>query len=174
MLLGLAAAALLCVIATQNWLVPSLRNATISAGLTGPYHVMLDAAYVPLSLALLFAVPGSLAVHLFAGIAAVALLLVAATNTAWRWFDALTDGGHARLHSIMTLVVFASATAMQCAQNHGGWWAWTIGNVLVPLGVYVVFHVDHVDIDGVIVEASPAAEKAFVALLCIRLMLWAI
>src|SRR5690348_3822880 len=151
MLLALAAAALLCVIATQDYLVPALRNATISAGLTGPYHVMLDVAYIPLSLALFLAVPGDLAVHVFAGIAAVALLLVAATNTAWRWFDALTDGGHAKLHSTFTIVVFVAAIAMQCAGNHGGWWAWTIGNVLIPAGVYVAFHVDAADIDGVIV-----------------------
>jgi hypothetical protein len=165
-MLALTAAALLCVIATQDWLVPSLRNATISSGLTGPYHVMLDVAYVPLAAALLFAVQGSLATHVFADIAALALLLVAATNTAWRWFDALTDGGHAKWHSRFTLIVFLSAIAMQCAADHGGWWTWTLWNALLPAGIYFYFLPGNRVIDGVAIAASPAAEKAFVALLC--------
>lgn len=170
--LALACLALLLVIATQDYLVPGLRNSTISAGLTGPYHVLLDAAYVPLAAALLLAFHGWM--ELFAVIAAVALLLVAATNTAWRWFDLITDGGHAKLHSIFTLVVFAAALALQFVGDHGWRWGLTIANVVVPAFCYAYFHVRTVTIRGVTIQASPAAEKLYVAGLCLWLIVWAL
>lgn len=171
-LLALSCLALLLVIATQDYLYKPLRNETISAGLTGPYHVLLDVSYVPLSAALVLSFHGLMAV--FASIAAVALLLVAATNTAWRFFDALTDGQHSLWHSRFTLVVFASALALQVAGDHGHWWALTGINVLVPAAAYAYFHFKKTDIDGVDIAASPAAEKLYVAGLCVWLIVWSL
>lgn len=168
--LALACLALLLVIAAQDDLVPALRNSTISAGLTGPYHVLLDVAYVPLAAALCLAFTGWMEV--FAVVAAVALVLVAATNTAWRWFDLLTDGGHSRLHSIFTLVVFTSALALQLVGDHGWRWVLTIANVVIPAFAYAYFHVRPTTIKGATVRASPAAEKLYVLGLCIWLITW--
>lgn len=171
-LLALACLALLGVIAVQDWLYIPLRNETISAGLTGPYHVLLDASYVPLSVALVFSFHGWMAV--FADIAAVALLLVAATNTAWRWFDALTDGQHSKWHSRFTLVVFVSALLLQVACDHGFRWILTELNVIFPAMVYAYFHFKPTKIGGTVVEASPAAEKSYVLGLCLWLIIWSL
>lgn len=168
--LALACLALLGVIAVQDWLYIPLRNETISAGLTGPYHVLLDASYVPLSIALCGSFRGHGWMEFFAVIAAVALLLVAATNTAWRWFDTFTDGGHAKLHSIFTLVVFTSGMALQISGDHGWRWALTALNVVIPAAVYAWFHFRPTTIRGVTVEASPAAEKIYVFWLCVWLI----
>ena len=168
--LALSCVALLLTIAAQNLWWPPLRNETISAGLTGRYHVLLDASYLPLSVALCLNFRGHIAMEIFAWIAALALLLVAATNTAWRWFDALTDGGHSKLHSAFTLVVFTSALALQVAGDSGWRWGMTIANVVVPAMIYAYFHVRPTVIRGVTVQASPAAEKAYVTLLCLWLI----
>lgn len=170
--LALSCVALLCVIAAQDFWYPPLRNETISAGLTGPYHVLLDASYVPLAAALCLPFHGWMAV--FGYISALALLLVAATNTAWRWFDALTHGQHALWHSRFTLIVFCSAIALQVAGDHGWFWAMTAANVLIPGICYGYFHFEKTDIDGVTISASPAAEKLFVLGLCIWLIVWAL
>ena len=168
----LSCVALLGVIAVQDWLYIPLRNETISAGLTGPYHVALDASYVPLSACLILSFHGWMAV--WADIAAVALLLVAATNTAWRWFDALTDGQHSNWHSRVTLVVFVSALLLQVAGDHGLRWILTELNVLIPGMCYAYFRFKPTNIDGTVIEASPAAEKLYVLGLCLWLIAWAI
>lgn len=168
--LALACLALLLVIAAQDWLYKPLRNETISAGLTGPYHVALDAAYVPLAAALCLNFSGHPLMRVFAVISAVALILVAATNTAWRFFDLVTDGAHALWHSRFTLAVFTSALALQIAGDHGWRWGLTALNVLVPGAIYAYFHYRATIIDGVSVAASPAAEKAFVGFLCLWLI----
>jgi hypothetical protein len=170
--LALACLALLLVIAAQDYLVPALRNETISAGLTGKEHALLDASYVPLAAALCLAFTGWMEV--FAVIAAVALLLVAATNTAWRFFDLITDGAHSTWHSRFTLVVFTSALALQVSGDHGWWWALTAANVAIPAACYAYFHYRATIIDGVSVAASPAAEKVFVLGLCVWLIAWAL
>lgn len=170
--LALSCLALLLVIAAQDWLYKPLRNETISAGLTGPYHVALDAAYVPLSMALWIAFWGRPWMELFAAIAATALLLVAATNTAWRFFDGLTDGEHALWHSRLTLVVFTSALALQIAGDHGWRWWFTAANVAIPGACYAYFHYRQTDIDGTVIAASPAAEKVFVLGLTLWLIIW--
>lgn len=172
MILALACLALLGVIAAQDWKVPSLRNETISAGLTGPYHVLLDASYVPLSVALCMAFRGWM--EFFAVISAVALLVVAATNTAWRFFDSLTDGQHSTWHSRFTLVVFVSALALQVSGDHGWWWALTALNVAIPGACYAYFHFRETNIDGTVIAASPAAEKCFVTGLCLWLIAWSV
>lgn len=132
--------------------------------------MLLDASYVPLAAALCLAFAGWMEV--FAVISALALLLVAATNTAWRFFDLLTDGAHATWHSRFTLVVFTSALALQLAGDHGWRWGLTVANVAIPGACYAYFHYRATIIDGVSVAASPAAEKLFVTGLCIWLIVW--
>ncbi len=172
--LALACLLLLAAIAAQDYLVPALRNETISAGLTGPDHVLLDASYVPLAAALFLAFRGHALMELFAAIAAIALLLVAATNTAWRFFNALTDGQHSLWHSRFTLVVFTSALALQLAGDYGWRWWLTALNVAIPAAIYAWFHFRRTDIAATWIAASPAAEKAFVAGLCVWLIVWAL
>lgn len=164
-ILALSCLSLLCVIAAQDWLVPSLRNNTISAGLTGPYHVMLDVSYVPLSLTLLVAFTGWM--ELWATIAAVSLLMVAATNTAWNFFNSITNGEHALWHSRFTIAVFVSAILLQLSGDHGWMWGLTVANVVIPTIAYLLFHFDRISVKGTIIKASPAAEKLFVVGLCI-------
>lgn len=171
-LLAFSCCALLLVIAVQDFLVIPLRNETVSAGLTGPYHVLLDASYVPLSLALLLGFSGWMEV--FAAISAVALLFVAATNTAWRFFDVLTEGEHALWHSRCTLIVFASAIALQVSGDHSGFWALTMLNIIIPGVCYAYFHFKPTTIKGVTIEASPAAEKLYIFFLCLWLIIWAV
>lgn len=170
--LALACIALLGTIAAQDYLVPALRDQTISAGLTGPYHWYLDASYVPLSAALCLPFHGWM--ELFGIVAAVALLLVAATNTFHTFVDRLTGGKHSLWHSRFTLIVFTSAIALQMAGDHGWWWGLTIANVLFPGACYLYFRMVGTDIDGTEIAASPAAEKLFVLGLCIWLILWAL
>jgi hypothetical protein len=170
--LALACLALLGVIAAQDWLYKPLRNETISAGLTGPYHALLDASYVPLAAALWFAFDGHPLMRLFGTIAGAALLLVALTNTAWRLVDRFTAGGHALWHSRFTLLVFTSALALQLAGDHGWLWWLTAANVAIPGACYAWFHWRRTDIAGTIIAASPAAEKLYVLGLCSWLIVW--
>lgn len=171
LLLALSSLALLGVIATQDYLVAPLRNETISSGLTGQYHVALDLAYVPLAIALCVSFSGAMAV--LGALSALCLILVAVTNTAWRFTDKITDGQHAKWHSRFTLAVFILALILQLAGDKGHY-ALTIANVLIPGAIYGFFHFKPTVIKGVAIEASPAAEKAFVALLCSWLIVWAL
>lgn len=173
--LALSCLALLGVIAAQDWLYIPLRNETISSGLTGPFHWWLDAAYVPLSVAVAMnfhglpgaigAVQGALAI-----IAALSLLLVAATNTAWRFFDGITDGQHSLWHSRFTEIVFASVIALEVVSDHGWRWGMTALNVAIPVAAYLYFRYRPTTIKGVTIAASPAAEK----LLVLGMTLWLI
>ena len=170
--LALAALVLLIVIALQDYLVPSLRNATISSGLTGRYHVLLDVAYVPLAASMFTSFGGHWVMQILAGISGAALLGVAATNTAWRFFDKLTDGQHALWHSRLTIVVFASALLLEVAGDRGGRWWLMLLNLALPAAAYWYFTTEKTDIEGIVVAASPAAEKLYVAGLCLWLMAW--
>ena len=170
--LALACAALLGTIAVQNWLYAPLRNETISAGLTGPYHWYLDASYVPLSAALLMVFHGWM--EAFATVAGISLILVAVTNTFHTWVDSLTKGEHSLWHSRFTLVVFCSALALQIAGDHGWMWALTVLNVLIPGACYFYFHFRKTTIRGTLIAASPAGEKIYVAFLCLWLIVWAL
>ncbi|MDE2097477.1 MAG: hypothetical protein KGL39_09550 [Patescibacteria group bacterium] len=175
--LALACLTLLLVIAAQDYLYAPLRNKTISAGLTGPYHALLDASYVPLAVSLGWAFwNGTEWQATLAFFAGTALLFVAATNTAWRFFDSITHGKHAMVHSDLTLIVFTSAIALQVVTDihwHPGWWI-TALNVGLPGLAYAYFRYERTDIDGTVVSSSPAAEKLFVLGLCIWLIVWAL
>lgn len=169
----LSCIALLLTIAAQDFWYAPLRNETVSSGLTGPYHVLLDASYVPLSAVLCFYFTGHPWSMFFAIVAAVSLLVVAASNTAWRWFDALTDGAHSVVHSTATLVVFVSALMLQVVNDHGPFWWLSVANVLVPGACYGYFHYKTTVIKGVTIAASPAAEKLYITGLCAWLIVWA-
>lgn len=168
--LALSCIALLCVIAAQDWLCPPLRNQTISAGLTGPYHTLLDAAYMPVAASLCVSFHGHLVMEVFAIVAAVFLILVAVTNTAHVFVDKLTGGHHALWHSRCTIVVFAAALLLELAGDHGWRWGLTVANVVLPTICYTFFHYKITTIKGVTVTASPAAEKLAVLGLCIWLI----
>lgn len=170
--LALAALVLLIVIALQDYLVPSLRNATISSGLTGRYHVLLDVVYVPLAASMFMSFRGHLVMEILGGIAGLALVGVAATNTAWRFFDKLTDGQHSLWHTRLTLTVFVSALLLQIPGDQDGRWILTLLNLALPAAAYVYFATENTDIEGIVVAASPAAEKLYVAGLCLWLMVW--
>jgi hypothetical protein len=170
--LALASLALLGVIAAQDWLYAPLRNETISSGLTGPYHVLLDASYVPLSIAVVIRFIGHPLMEVLAIIAAIALLFVAATNTAWRFFDSLTDGEHSLWHTRFTIVVFVSVLLLEAAGDHGWRWALTAANVAIPAAAYLYFRERKSPVDGTVVQPSPAAEKLYVLGLCIWLIAW--
>lgn len=176
--LALACVALLGVIAAQDWLYIPLRNKTISAGLTGPYHWWLDAAYVPLALSLALRYHTSLSMEPFAVIAAVLLLAVAATNTAWRFFDKLDMGGHTHSywHSMFTLALFVDAFVLQVIGDisHPGLRAITLLSVFVPGAAYGYFHFEPTTIKGVTIQASPAAEKLYVLGLCLWFIIGAL
>lgn len=160
--LALASLAIVAVVAVQDYFVPSLRQESISAGLTGPYHWYLDASYLVLSSALVIAfekTPGAW----LATISASALILTAATNTFGTWVDTFTEGQHALWHSRFTAVVFLSALALECVMNHGAFmWSLTAANVLAPLVVYALS------------GNSPYTEKIGVLVLCTWLVAWSL
>lgn len=174
--LALSCIALLGVIAAQDWLYIPLRNETISAGLTGPYHWWLDASYVPLSIAVAthyHGLPGALGfIQGALGIvAALSLILVAATNTGYRWFDKKNFGGvnHSVWHSRFTLAVFTSVLALEIAgdiRTHSLGWLTGL-NVIIPAIAYAYFHFRPTTIKGVTIAASPAAEKLYTLGLCV-------
>jgi len=170
----LSCISLLAVIAAQDWLVPALRNQTISSGLTGPMHVLLDAVYVPVALSVALGFSGHPAMEVLAGISAAALILVAVTNTAWAWVDRITKGKHSLWHSRFTLVVFVSVLLLEVIGDHGTLWGFTALNIIVPASAYAYFHLRPTNIDGVVVAASPAAEKLYVLGLCVWLIAWAL
>lgn len=172
--LALSCLALLIVIAAQDWLYAPLRNETISAGLTGPYHWWLDISYLVLAVALVGSFTAHPLMEVLAVVSAVALLLVASTNTFWRWWDRETLGNHSLWHSRFTVAVFASALLLQLAGDHGWLWGLTVLTVALPAGVYGYFHLERTDIEGTVVAGSPAAEKIFVMLLSVWLIAWAI
>lgn len=179
LLLTLACIFLPLVIAAQDFLYIPLRNETISAGLTGPYHWWLDAAYLPLSifLVLRFAVDYPVGPHPFlaailACIAAIALIAVAVTNTFWRWVDGFTDEKHALWHSRFTIAVFISAIALQIVCDSGSFWIMTFLNFAIPGAAYFYFHTIPTTIKGVTIAASPAAEKLYTFQLCLWLIIF--
>lgn len=171
--LALAALALPIIIAWQDYLVPALRNNTISAGL---YQKMadwrlLDLSYVALSASLVSAFihvgfwSASLAV-----IAGLSLLIVGASNSFSTWFDR-KFGDHSVVHSSATIAVFVSAFALQLVNDHG--WLWLVSGLTAafPLAAYLFFTYRPTVIKGIQIAPSPAAEKLFVAWLCIWLIL---
>lgn len=174
LLLIAACVFLLGTIAFQDYSVTALRNETVSSGLTGPLHWLLDASYVPIAVMLPVVFATSFLPFALALISSIALLLVASTNTFHVWWDAETGGNHARWHSRFTLVVFIASIVLQVVADfqHPAMSALTVFSVIVPSAVYVYFHLESTDIDGTVVAASPAAEKALITFLCLYYIVW--
>lgn len=170
--LALACVALLGCIAAQDWLVKSLRNNTISAGLTGPYHWWLDGSYVLLAAALVGAMRGHVGMEFLAVIAATALCLTAVTNTFGPTWDAYL-GNHSLWHSRFTIVVFVSGLALELAGDSGWLWWLTGLNVALPAALYgVLFLLSDWTMDDP--APSAAAEKLYVLLMCVWFIAWAL
>jgi len=174
LLLIFACVLLLGTIAFQDYTVTPLRNETVSAGLTGPEHWLLDASYVPIAVMLPVVFRNSIPMLLLAIVSSVALLLVASTNTFHVWWDARTGGKHALWHSRFTLTVFTAALALQIVGDfkHPLMGILTVLTVAVPAMAYAFFHFDRTDIDGTWIAASPAAEKLYIAFLCVWFVAW--
>ena len=164
-LLALASIALVGVIAAQDYLYAPLRQESISAGLTGPYHGYLDASYVVLAAAMVVAFwpPRSARCLPCVSGCGSALLLTGATNTLGTWVDTFTNGQHSKWHTIFTAVTFVSAFALECVVNHGAvFWTITAGNVAAPAIVYLLS------------RNSTYTEKVGVLGLCLWLVAWAL
>lgn len=161
-LLALAATGLLAVIAWMDYKYPPLRSETISAGLTGPYHRWLDAAYVVLAAALIWRADTHAWAEIVAIITGLALIATAVTNTFHAWVDKLSGGNHSLWHSRFTTVVFVGGLLFEMMGNHGALWWLTGANVAIPLGVYLAS------------RRSDYAEKAAVALMCFWLVVWSL
>jgi hypothetical protein len=170
--LALACVALLGVMAAQEYLYKPLRDETISSGLTGPYHWWLDASYVLLALALVGAFSTSEALPL-ALISAVALIMTGATNTFGAWIDKHV-ADHSELHSAFTIIVFASALVLQMVNDDGFAWWLTVASIVLPAIAYLYFHFHPTTVKGVLIQASPAAEKIYVLMLCVWLISWSV
>jgi hypothetical protein len=147
-------------IAAQNYLVPALRQETISSGLTGPLHGALDASYVILAAALVLGFTGLM--EWVAIVAALALVLTAATNTFGTWVDKVTGGKHALWHSRFTIVVFSSALALEALGNTHALWAVTGLGIAAPAVIYAL------------TERSDYAEKLAVLGISVWLIAWAL
>jgi hypothetical protein len=161
--LALAALGLVAVVAVQDVLVPALRSESISAGLTGPYHWYLDASYLILAIALTTAFWGTGLAGVLAGVSSVALILTAVTNTFSIWVDSITNGQHAKWHSIFTGVVFVTALSLQAVVDRGAVaWTLTASNVLAPAVLYLL------------TRNSPNTEKVGVLILCLWLVSWSL
>jgi hypothetical protein len=160
--LALAALGIVAVVAVQDYLVLPLRQESISAGLTGPYHWYLDTSYLILAVALTLAFRGTNGAWP-AWVSSVALILTAITNTFGNEVDVLTGGRHARLHSLFTGVVFLSAFALELVMSHGAaLWALTATNVAAPACIYLLS------------GNSPYTEKIGVLVLCFWLVSWSL
>lgn len=161
--LALCGLAVIGVVIVQNVVYPPLRQETISEGLNGPDHVALDAAFGLLAIALVWAAWGDALLEATAVVAAIGLVGISVTNTAWRWVDGLTGklGGHEKWHLAFTVVAFLGAFAFQIAGDHGYLWWVSAVNFAAPLVVFLLS------------RRQDYAEKVGVLILCLWLVAWA-
>jgi hypothetical protein len=156
---ALACLALLAVVAVQDYLVPALRQETISSGLTGHYHVALDAAFVVLAVALIFAFRGHGVSSILADGSAVFLVLTGFTGTA----TVHIPQGE-RWHTICTAITFVLAIALQFLSNGHNYalWVLTLGGTLFPIATHFL------------VPNPSVTEKVGVTQLCLWLIAWSL
>lgn len=162
MFLALAALLLLVVIAAQNYLYPPLRQETISDGLYGPYHWLLDGAYVVLATALVHAFLGKGFAEVLAFVAAGCLMVTAITNTFSTWVDSFKKGIHTNLHTWFTVGMFLTMLTLEGTQSG---WKWLAANIGLPVVVFGALKVLKSKL-----LPGPAAEKTAVLVLCSWLM----
>lgn len=170
MFLAFAALLLLVVITVQNILYPPLQQETISDGLYGPYHWLLDGAYVVLASALALAFWGTgLPSEILSITAGTALMVTAFTNTFSTFVDKLKAGIHSKLHTWFTVVMFLSILSLEGFNDHG-WFTWlSVAGVAAPVALVGVLKAVKSKI-----LPGPAAEKLAVFLLCSWLAAWSL
>ena len=154
--LAIAAVALLGAVALQNYLVPALRQESISAGLTSPYRWLLYATYLALSVGLALAFKGTNLSALLAYAAAGCLIITGLTGSVHgpQW-----EVWHVRF----TAATFAAAIALQFVSNHSApLWTITLGGMLFPLATYFL------------VSNASVTEKVGVTQLCVWLVAWSL
>jgi hypothetical protein len=158
--LALACASLLAVVGVQDYLVPVLRQKSISAGLTGPYHWYLDAAMFLLAAALIVAFRHS---HwyqsLLAEAAGVSLIFTALSGT---YTTNLGVNGE-KIHSALTAVTFVLAIVLQLVFNHTPA-MWTITGFGIVGAILTHF----------LVPVASTTEKMGVLGLCAWLIAWSL
>jgi len=161
---ALSALAVIGVVSAQDILYAPFRQETISQGLNGPNHVCLDIAFGLLAIALVWVALGHLWLEITASVAALGLIGISVTNTAWRWVDGLTGklGGHEAWHLRFTVVVFVGAFAFQVVGDHSALWWLSLANFLAPAATFLLS------------RRQDYAEKVGVLLLCTWLIAWAI
>jgi len=157
MFLAAAALLLLVVIAVQNYLYPPLRQETISDGLYGPYHWLLDGAYVVLGTALVMAFKGKGLSELLAWIAASGLAITAVSNTFSGFVDKLTKGKHSQIHTWATVAMLLTMLGLE---GHVSGWKWVAANAAIPAVVGLAAKLSKKVVPGA------AAEKAGIVVLC--------
>lgn len=159
-LLAAAAVAVCAVWATQDYLVPELRQKSISSGLTGPYHWFLDGAFVLLAVALSRAFMDVPPVpHVLATAAAICLVLTGASGT---YTAALGPNGE-KIHAGCTAVTFGLAIALQVVSNHTAW-MWGVTGLAAAVAVATHF----------LVANSSVTEKVGVLGLCAWLVAYSL
>lgn len=166
MFLSIAAVILLIVIGVQNYLYPPLREETISDGLYGPYHWLLDGAYVILATALIYTFWDKGIASYLSWFAALCLMITAVSNTFSTWVDKVTMGKHANIHTWATIVMLLTMLSLEYITSGGKWLAWNIAVPAIVAGIadFLWF------IKKPSVQVGPAAEKAGIVVLCIWLM----
>lgn len=159
-----AAVLLLGVIAVQNYLYPPLREETISDGLYGPYHWLLDGAYAILATALVLTFIGQgLVAQCLAYSIAGCLGITAMSNTFSVWVDKITGGLHSKIHTWFTILMLLEVLFLESIQSS---WVWTVVNIGLPVlvgGSLALFK-------KLGIAPGPAAEKTAVAVMCAWLM----
>jgi hypothetical protein len=160
LLLPIACAALLATIGVQDYLVPALRQQSISSGLTGPYDGWLLAAFAFLSTALVLAFRHTApAAQALADAAAFFLVLTGASG---RFTKQIPNGE--TWHTRLTAVTFALAIALQfvCNGHDPKLWVITFGSVLYALTTRFL------------VPVASVTEKVGVTGLCLWLIGWSL
>lgn len=158
LLLPLACLTLLAVIAVQDYLVPLLRQKSISSGLTGPYDGWLLAAFAFLSVALVIAFgKAPLIPRALADGAAFFLILTGASG---RFTDQIPNGEI--WHTRLTAVTFVLAILLQLVTNGYNPILWTL--TLGGIGSALITHF--------LVANASVTEKIGVAGLCFWLIAW--
>jgi hypothetical protein len=157
--LAAAAALVPAVVTVQNALIPKLRQQSISSGLTGPYHALLDASFAALSVALALAFAHGTVAQRVLAYAAGALLV--ATGVTGTWTDKIKDGE--KLHTIFTALTFGAALMLQAVSNQSAP-MWTITGAGIAAAAVTHY----------LVPVASVTEKIGVLGLCAWLIGWAL
>jgi len=160
LLLPFACITLLAVIAVQDYLVPALRQKSISSGLTGAYDGYLLAAFAFLSTAMVIAFRDVPVLSQVLADGAAGFLVL--TGASGRFSDDFPNGE--LWHTRLTAVTFVLAIALQFVTNGHDpkLWVLTFGGVLYALTTHFL------------VPVASVTEKVGVTSLCLWLIAWSV